>query len=168
MSSSKGVSNPSAAAPPALPPNVAIFSPKDPAAAKALTSGSVFTRLTVSASIEPAQLSKALEGSISESWCLVHRNVVLIFDNDQDAHHEHFRAVCLALKDADIGLDVAGCIFDATEVVKAGFQLDTMSSGSVLVVDIMDGDDDDDDSDDDDAEASLGLLMKGDSGATIS
>ncbi|KAF6786181.1 hypothetical protein CSOJ01_15454 [Colletotrichum sojae] len=167
MSSDKGASNPSAAAPPALPPNVLIFSPKDPSAAKALTNGSVFTRLTVSASIEPAQLFKALKGSISESWCLVHRNVVLIFDNDQDAHHEHFRVVCLAVKDADIGLDVAGCIFDATEVLKAGFQLDTMSSGSVLVVDIMDGDDNDDDSDDD-AEASLGLLMSGDSGATIS
>lgn len=64
----------------------------------------------------------------------------------EDAHHEHFRAVCLALRDADIGLDVAKCVHDAESVLQAGYQLDAMKDGSVLVIDLMhsDGDDEDD------------------------
>lgn len=67
-----------------------------------------------------------------------------------DRHHEHFRQACLALKDADINLDFSACIFDADDVLKVGFQLDAMSQGSVLVIDLMDGGNDEDDSDDDD------------------
>ncbi|OLN86300.1 hypothetical protein CCHL11_04165 [Colletotrichum chlorophyti] len=162
---------------PTLPSNVTIFTPKNPSAANALLNGRIFTRLTVSAQTEPAHLSTALKNAahlgVDEPFCLSHRNVILIFDGGdredlEDAHHEHFRLVCLALKDADIGLDVAGCLFDATEVLKAGFQLDTLSSGSVLVIDLMGADDDDDDDSEDDEAAAQALLMSGDSGATLS
>ncbi len=91
----------------------------------------------------------------SEGFCLSHRNAILIFDGHsegeqlQNAHHEHFRMVCLALKDADIGLDVSGCILDSPNVIQAGFQLDRLSRGSVLVIDLM-GQEDDEDSDLDD------------------
>ncbi|KAK7943789.1 uncharacterized protein PG986_012902 [Apiospora aurea] len=175
MSSTKDVSG-STAAPPALPANVAIFSPADPRTAKALLNGKLFTRLTVGAKTEPAKLAQALRSH--GAYCTSHRNVVLIFDGDseegegiEDVHHEHFRLVCLAFKEQDISLDVAGCIFDVANVLQAGFQLDELKSGSVLVIDLMGGgdDEDDDDSDDDDDAGLEALLAKGaGSGATMS
>ncbi|KAK2052893.1 hypothetical protein LY76DRAFT_609551 [Colletotrichum caudatum] len=163
---------------PVLPPNVTIFSPAKPSAAEALLNGRIFTRLTANAQAEPSKLAAALEDASrravgDDAFCLGHRNVVLIFDAGEDgadatdAHHEHFRLVCLALKDADIGLDVAGCIFDAPSALQAGFQLDALSSGSVLVIDLMGGGDQDSDEEDDEAAAEK-LLMSGDSGATMS
>lgn len=149
---------------PTLPPNVSIFSPKDKAASKALLEGQIFSRLTVSSHTEPSRLTEAIRASssISDSYCLTHKNVVLVFnaeregvDDVTDAHHEHVRAVCLALKDADIGLDIAGCIFDSAQSLQAGFQFDRLSDGAVMVVDIMSGDDED--SDDEDG---LEALMK--------
>lgn len=151
---------------PTLPPNVSIFSPADPAAAQKLLAGRLFTRLTVSAGAEeaPSRLAEALRRSgVDEAFCLAHGRAALVFDGAggeeeeeeeggkedvEDAHHEHVRAVCLALRDADLGLDIAGCVFDAGEVLRAGFQLDRLRDGAVMVVDIMDGDDDDENDDD--------------------
>ncbi|PSS05252.1 hypothetical protein BD289DRAFT_3492 [Coniella lustricola] len=83
----------------------------------------------------------------------------------KDSHHEHVRAVCLAFKDRDIGLDIAGCVFDASQAPQAGFQFDRLSDGALMVVDLMhnDGDSDDDDEDDDgdDDEADLAKLLAG-------
>jgi hypothetical protein len=149
----------SSAATPALPDNVCVFSPADPNAASALLNGRIFTRLTASIQTEPSKLSAALRNLLRpeacELFCLLHRHAILIFDSKgddeelQNLHHEHFRLVCLALKDADIGLVVSGCILDAPNVLQAGFQLDKMSLGSVLVIDLM-SEEDDDDSDLDD------------------
>lgn len=88
----------------------------------------------------------------------------------KDAHHEHVRAVCLALKDADMSLSIAGCVFDAEEVLKAGFQLDRLSRGSVMVVDLMSDEDDDDDEEDDsgDDEDVEAFLMGGQTGGVVS
>lgn len=72
-----------------------------------------------------------------------------------DAHHEHVRAVCLALKDADIGLDIAGCVFDSAHSLQAGFQFDRLSDGAVMVVDIMSGDDEEDSDSEDGLDAFL-------------
>lgn len=87
----------------------------------------------------------------------MHHNVILIFDGGeseetdiQDTHHEHFRAVCLALKEMDISLSVSGCVFDAREAVGVGFQFERLSAGSVMVVDLMDGQDEDEDDDTED------------------
>lgn len=150
---------------PTLPPNVSIFSPADPAAAQNLLAGRLFTRLTVSAGADdaPSRLAEALRKAgggararaRAEAFCLAHGRAALVFDGDgdgdgaaegavEDAHHEHVRAVCLALRDADLGLDIAGCVFDAGEAPRAGFQLDRLAGGAVMVVDIMGGDDDDD------------------------
>jgi hypothetical protein len=146
---------------PTLPPNVSIFSPKSPDAADKLLKASLFTRLSASSSTSPDQLSKALQAhsQVSEDFYLTHKNSILIFDGGvegdelEDLHHEHFRAVCLALKDADIGLDVAKCVHDSKDVLQAGFQLDAMKKGSVLVIDLMHADDDDeDDSEEEDQE----------------
>ncbi|KAG6366726.1 hypothetical protein INS49_000906 [Diaporthe citri] len=159
---------------PALPPNVSIFSPKDPSGSKAVLNGHIFSRLTTSSQTEPSRLAAALKASsgVSEAFCLSHGGAVLVFDAEQpgvdlkDSHHEHVRAVCLALKDADISLSISGCVFDAAEVVKAGFQLDGLSRGAVMVVDLMHEEDDDSGSgDDEDAEA---ILMGGDSGEVVS
>ncbi|KAK1973240.1 hypothetical protein LZ30DRAFT_788070 [Colletotrichum cereale] len=173
----KGSSAAQGSSAPVLPPNVAIFSPAKPSTAEALLNGRIFTRLTANAQAEPSKLAAALKDAprhaVDDTFCFSHRNVVLIFDGEKDgadvtdAHHEHFRLVCLALKDADISLDVAGCIFDASSALQAGFQLDTLSSGSVLVIDLMGGDDEDSDDEDDEAAAEK-LLMSGDSGATMS
>ncbi|KAF2671880.1 hypothetical protein BT63DRAFT_411218 [Microthyrium microscopicum] len=128
--------------PPNLPSNVLLFTPTTQQTAHSLLNGSVFTRLAASGQTEPAQLAEALR-SVDESFCLCHRNVILIFDSDaegkdvQDAHHEHFRVVCLALKDKDINLNVAGCVHDASTALEAGFQLDELNSTSVLVIDLM-------------------------------
>lgn len=161
---------------PALPPNVSIFSPKDPSASKAVLDGRIFSRLTTSSQTEPPQLAAALKASpgVSEAFCLTHGAAVLVFDAERpgvdlkDSHHEHVRAVCLALKDADISLSISGCVFDATEVVKAGFQLDGLSRGAVMVVDLMHEDDDESDSDSGDDEDAEAILMGGDSGAVVS
>ncbi|POS71466.1 hypothetical protein DHEL01_v210142 [Diaporthe helianthi] len=159
---------------PALPPNVSIFSPKDPSASTAVLNSHIFSRLTTSSQTEPSQLAAALAASprVSETFCLSHGPAVLVFDAEKpgvdlkDSHHEHVRAVCLALKDADISLSISGCVFDTAEVVKAGFQLDGLSRGAVMVVDLMHEDEDEDDSgDDEDAEA---ILMAGDPGEVVS
>lgn len=161
---------------PSLPPNVSIFSPKDPSASKAVLNGHIFSRLTTSTQTQPTQLAAALAASagVSETFCLSHGPAVLVFDAEKpgmdlkDTHHEHVRAVCLALKDADISLSISGCIFDATEVVKAGFQLDELSRGSVMVVDLMHEEEDESDSDSGDDEDAEAILMAGDSGALVS
>ncbi|KAF3767320.1 hypothetical protein M406DRAFT_69475 [Cryphonectria parasitica EP155] len=163
--------------PPTLPPNVSIFSPQDKLASKTLLEARIFTRLTVSEQTDPSQLAKALAASrdVNQGFCLSHGNVALVFDAEQqqqqqqqeeeeeekvkDAHHEHVRAVCLALKDRDIGLDIAGCVFDASGALQAGFQFDRLSDGAVLVIDLMGNGDDDDDSSDE--EANLGALLAG-------
>lgn len=179
MSSTKETSSktPAGAKPsaPTLPPNVAIFSPADPGASTALLNGLIFTRLAISAQTEPAHLAAALrdDPKVSDGFCLSHRNAVLVFDGEvdggdvKDAHHEHVRAVCLALKDADMSLSIAGCVFDAAEVLKAGFQLDALSRGSVMVVDLMSEEDDDSDDDDDDEDAEA-YLMGGEAGGVVS
>jgi hypothetical protein len=171
---------------PTLPPNVVIFSPTTLKASKALLKGKIFTKLATTTRTTPSQIASALSkitptpSESTENFCLAFRKGILIFDGDNeieqsaeeltDAHHEHFRQVCLALKDADINLDFSACIFDVEDVLKAGFQLDEMSRGAVLVIDLMDrgdeddsDDDDDDDSDEDDeaTEASLKALVGG-------
>ncbi|KAF4344545.1 hypothetical protein FBEOM_1513 [Fusarium beomiforme] len=127
-----------------LPPNVIIFNPKNSSSVDALLNARVFTRLVASSSCTPTKLAaiKKYPG-VQEDFCLIHRNAVLIFDggDDQaqveDAHHEHFRVVCLALKENDIGLDVAGCIHDATDALAAGFQLDKLNDKAALVIDLV-------------------------------
>lgn len=174
-------SNTQQAALPSLPHNVLIFSPSSPDAAKALLNGRIFTKLASTGSTTPAQLVAAVQKitpkESREKFCLPFRKGILIFDGSDpeteqekltDDHHEHFREVCLALKDADINLDFSACIFDADQILKAGFQLDAMSQGAVLVIDLMDAgdDDDDDDSDEEDeddevTEAKLNALVHG-------
>ncbi|KAL1593905.1 hypothetical protein SLS60_010638 [Paraconiothyrium brasiliense] len=151
---------------PTLPPNVTIFTPRSLQAVQNLLQARLFTRLSASASTTPDQLLKALKSysRINETFYLSHGNAILIFDGGKegvelkDAHHDHFRAVCLALKDADISLDVAKCVHDAEDVLQTGFQIDAMSQGSVLVIDLMHAEDeDDDDSDDEEREENEGV-----------
>lgn len=162
---------------PTLPPNVSIFSPADAGASKALLNGRFFSRLSISAQTEPAKLAAALKESpkVSDGFYLCHRNAILVFDGEvdgggdvKDAHHEHVRAVCLALKDADMSLSIAGCVFDAEDVLKAGFQLDALSRGSVMVVDLMSDDDDDDSDDSGDDEDAEAFLLGGETGGVVS
>lgn len=86
--------------------------------------------------------------------------MALVFDAGEedvkDAHHEHVRAVCLALRDRDIGLDIAGCVFDASQSLQAGFQFDRLSGGAVMVIDLMSSEEDDSD-----GEADLEGLLAG-------
>jgi hypothetical protein len=153
------------AALPILPHNVLIFSPSSSDAAKALLNGRIFTKLAATTRTTPEQLVAAIRQitpkESREKFCLPFRKGILIFDGADseteqdkltDEHHEHFREVCLALKNADINLDFSACIFDADQILKAGFQLDAMSQGAVLVIDLMDSGDDDDDDDDSDEE----------------
>jgi hypothetical protein len=165
---------------PELPHNVLIFSPTNSDSANALLKGRMFTKLATTSRTTSAQLLAAVESIAPkedrEKFCLPFRKGILIFDGADpemeqeeltDVHHEHFRQACLALKDSDINLDFSACIFDADDVLKAGFQLDAMSKGAVLVIDLMDaGDDDESDSDDEDeddevTEASLNALVGG-------
>jgi len=156
-----------------LPPNVFIFSPVDLRAAESLLNSQIFTRLAVSAQTEPTKLSEALSSvTLSERFLLSHRNAILLFDDSgdegledhkMDSHHENFRLVALALMEFDISLDVAGCVFDAPDVLQAGFQLDRLSNGAVMVIDLVnveDEDGDDDDLSDDDSSDKESLLSK--------
>ncbi|KAJ4315969.1 hypothetical protein N0V84_008103 [Fusarium piperis] len=144
---------------PTLPDNVCIFSPKKTSAVNALLGARLFTRLVASASTKPAQLAAAIKSyqGADESFCLVHGNAVLIFDGGEgdkqgdqleDVHHEHFRIVCLALREQDIGLDVAGCIHDADDALGAGFQLDKLNEGAALVIDLVEAEEGSDDEED--------------------
>ncbi|GAB7328324.1 hypothetical protein MBLNU13_g00319t1 [Cladosporium sp. NU13] len=167
---------------PALPHNVLIFSPSSPDAAKALLNGRIFTKLAATSRTTPEQLVAAVHKitpkESREKFCLPFRKGILIFDGADleteqekltDDHHEHFREVCLALKDADINLDFSACIFDADQILKAGFQLDAMSQGAVLVIDLMEGGDDevedsdgeDEDEDEEVTQAKLNALVGG-------
>jgi len=164
---------------PELPHNVLIFSPENSSSANALLNGRIFTKLATTTRTTPEEILVAV-GKISstenrERFCLPFRKGILIFDGDDaeleqeeltDVHHEHFRQVCLALKDSDINLDFSACIFDADDVLKAGFQLDAMSKGAVLVIDLMDAGDDESDNDEDEdddevTEANLNALVGG-------
>ncbi|KAI0972439.1 hypothetical protein F4678DRAFT_430285 [Xylaria arbuscula] len=110
-----------------LPPNVSIYA--GPSSAELLRA-SIFTRLVTTVQ-DPAQLAAAL-GSDCATFCHQLQNVVLIFDEDLDTHHGHFRQVCLRLKDkGDLGLDYGRCIFDARSSLQAGFQMDKLQSGDV-------------------------------------
>jgi hypothetical protein len=146
---------------PELPHNVLIFSPADSSSANALLKGRMFTKLATTNRTTSEQLQGAVDNigpkESRESFCLPFRKGILIFDGADpemeqekmtDTHHEHFRQVCLALKDCDINLDFSACIFDADDVLKAGFQLDAMSKNAVLVIDLMDAGDEESDSDD--------------------
>jgi hypothetical protein len=167
---------------PQLPHNVLIFSPKHSSSANALLKGRMFTKLATTTRATPEQLLAAVEKiapkESRESFCLPFRKGILIFDGVvdpelsqeelTDIHHEHFRQVCLALKDSDINLDFSACIFDADDILKAGFQLDAMSKGAVLAIDLMDAGDDesdesdsDEDEDDETTEANLAALVRG-------
>lgn len=152
---------------PTLPSNVSIFSPATTTTAEVLLSSRLFTRLTASPQSTGAdgreRLASALRGMVSEGFCLLHGSAALVFDAGreggegvEDVHHEHVRAVCLALRDADVGLDIAGCVFDAPDSVRAGFQFDRLADGAVMVVDLMGGEDNDDDDDDDDGDGDDG------------
>ncbi|KAG8666595.1 hypothetical protein FPOAC2_11712 [Fusarium poae] len=131
-----------------LPPNVVIFSPQNSTSVHSLLGAGIFTRLVTSASTTSEKLA-ALKNhaGVKDDFCLFHRNAVLIFDagGNEDLHHEHFRTICLALKELDIGLDVAGCINDATDSLAAGFQLDKVNDQSALVIDLVEQDEDSDD-----------------------
>jgi hypothetical protein len=150
---------------PELPHNVLIFSPTDSRSANALLKSRMFTKLATTNRTTSEQLESVIDRigpkESRESFCLPFRKGILIFDGANpemeqekltDIHHEHFRQVCLALKDSDINLDFSACIFDADDVLKAGFQLDAMSKGAVLVIDLMDAGDEESDSDDDEDE----------------
>lgn len=129
-----------------LPPNVVLFTPQNPSAIDSLMAAKTFTRLVTSASTTTEKLTSLKQyPSISENFCLFHRNAILIFDGeDTDVHHEHFRTICLALKELDIGLDVAGCINDAADSLAAGFQLDKVNEKAALVIDLVEQDEDSD------------------------
>jgi len=165
---------------PQLPHNVLIFTPTESSSASALLKGRIFTKLVTTTRTTTDQLQSAVEKlgpkENRESFCLPFRKGILIFDGATpemeqeeltDVHHEHFRQVCLALKDSDINLDFSACIFDADDVLKAGFQLDAMSKGAVLVIDLMDTGDEESDSDSDEneddatTEANLNALVGG-------
>ncbi|KAL6924172.1 hypothetical protein FSST1_001446 [Fusarium sambucinum] len=130
-----------------LPTNVVIFSPQNSLSINSLLGAGIFTRLVTSASTTPEKLA-ALKShaGVKDDFCLFHRNAVLIFDasGNEDVHHEHFRTICLGLKELDIGLDVAGCINDATDSLAAGFQLDKVNDKSALVIDLVEKDEDSD------------------------
>lgn len=161
------------AARPTLPPNVSIFSPPTPAVSEALLLGRIFTRLTISLNSNTHisdTLLKRSELETQQFW-LVHQNVVLVFDSAENAdeeeekvkdrHHEHVRSVCLALKDGDLSLSIAGCVFDAKDAVGAGFQFDRLSGGAVLVIDLMDGGDEEEEEGSDDGDEDFDLLAGG-------
>lgn len=166
---------------PKLPPNVSIFSPPSRAVSQALLSqGRIFTRLTISASansnsnsntarVNVSDSLKRRPGLADQSFWLVHQNaVVLVFTGSgaeggpqqeeedeekvKDRHHEQVRSVCLALKDGDWSLSIAGCVFDAVGAAGAGFQFDRLSGGAVLVVDLMDGGEDDEEEEEEEEE----------------
>lgn len=133
--------------PPALPPNVTIFSPALPSTIQVLQTSSLFTRMRVGANTSPSDLADALSTGrrykVDETFCLRHQNIILIFDSAseekdlQDAHHEHFRSVCLLLRDHDITVDVAACVYDATTALQASFQFEKLNSVSILIIDLM-------------------------------
>ncbi|KAI1174798.1 hypothetical protein F4777DRAFT_552502 [Nemania sp. FL0916] len=112
-----------------LPPNVSIYA--GPSGAELLRA-SLFTRLvtTLHGQAQLAQLAAALADCAT--FCHQHQNIVLVFDEDLNTHHEHFRQVCLRLKDnGNIGLDYGRCIFDAGSSLQAGYQMDKLQGGTV-------------------------------------
>lgn len=66
------------------------------------------------------------------------------------------------LRDFDLSIEVSGCIFDVGSALEAGFQLEGLNGGSVLVVDLK-HEEESDDSDSDsnsDLEGSLECVDK--------
>lgn len=111
-----------------LPPNVSIYS--GPSSAQ-LLQAKVFTRLVTTAP-DPAKLAVALAGDDCATFCHQHQKSVLIFDEELDTHHEHFRRVCLLLKEhGDVGLEFGRCVFDAQTALQAGFQMDQLNDGAI-------------------------------------
>jgi hypothetical protein len=113
-----------------LPENVSIYAGPN---STGLLDAKILTRLVTTAP-DIAKLSEALaSNSDFATFTHQHGKSILIFDcDDEDLHHEHFRQVCLCLKDnGDIGLEFGQCVFDAGTTVDAGFQTDKLQSGTV-------------------------------------
>jgi hypothetical protein len=167
---------------PTLPQNITIFSPTNPIASQNLLASRIFTKLATSATTAPSQLKSVLSlittgpDQEPETFVLPFRKGLLIFDGPSkehsqeeltDAHHTHFRAVCLALKDADISLDFSACIFDAENLLGVGFQVEGMKGGEVLVVDLLDGEDESEEDSDEDEEVTVAKLRALVGGGTV-
>jgi hypothetical protein len=159
---------------PQLPPHVTIFSPKIPSAAKSLLTSTLFTRLSLSPDTSISQLSTLRDDSrFSETYSLLHHSTILIFDSNtsdkdvQDTHHDHFRDTCLALKDADISISVAGCVYDAKTALEVGFQFDQLSDGAVLIIDLRSGDEDEDEIEDSDDEGEVQMMTVDEDAGTL-
>ncbi|KAK0387951.1 hypothetical protein NLU13_4195 [Sarocladium strictum] len=132
-----------------LPENVSIYAGPN---SEGLLGAKVLTRLVTTVP-DAEKLSQALASqSDFASFCHQHGRSVLIFDGeDQDLHHEHFRQVCLCLKDnGDIGLEYGQCVFDAGTALEAGFQTDKLESGAIMVVDLRHGEEDESSESEDD------------------
>lgn len=111
-----------------LPPNVSIYT--GPSSTQ-LVGAKVFTRLATTAP-DPAKLATALAGDDCATFCHLHQKSVLIFDEVLDTHHEHFRLVCLRLKEhGDMGVEYGRCVFDAENALQAGFQMDQLKGGAI-------------------------------------
>jgi hypothetical protein len=115
-----------------LPPNVSIYT--GPSIAQ-LLQAKLFTRIETPVA-QQAKLATAL-GSSCAAFSFQHQNVVIIFDDEQDTHHEHFREVCLRLKDHDLGVEFGRCVFDAESALQAGIQLEVLNSNAVCMSHLM-------------------------------
>lgn len=151
-----------------LPPNVSIYPAchRNPSNGESLNNSTllqarIFSRLVITQ--EPSNLAAALIATPAvddRQFCFRHQHNLLIFDDDQDVHHEHVRIACLMLRDFDLSIEVSGCIFDVGSAPEAGFQLEGLSGGSVMVVDLKhdeDSSDSDSDSDSDLDESLIGV-----------
>jgi hypothetical protein len=112
--------------PAALPRNVSLYTGQSKSE---LLQATLFTRLATT--VEDHAILNAAMGSECAKFCIQHHNILIIFGNDQDAHHEHFRMVCLKLKEHDFGIQYGGCVFDATSALQAGFQLDGLNENTI-------------------------------------
>jgi len=103
-----------------------VFYPDQPQAAANLKNASIFTRINVTAA--PSAVKAALDSSpdIRNTFCLAHYSDVLIFNDANEEHRTHVRAVLQMLQDRGMKANLKRCAFTKPSWAEAGFQIEAL------------------------------------------
>lgn len=100
-----------------------VFYPSSTAACQRLKNATLFTRISVRST--PEEVKRGIESTpgISNTFCLLHFNDVLIFDIKKEVHTTHVRSVLQMLRDKDLKAAIERSTFFQPGWAEAGFQI---------------------------------------------
>lgn len=103
-----------------------VFYPDRPQAATNLKNATIFTRINIRAA--PSEVKAALDNSpeIRNTFCLAHYSDVLVFNDAQEEHMTHVRAVLRMLQNRGMKANLKRCAFTKPNWAEAGFHIEAL------------------------------------------